>query len=82
MIDCLLTFDRRWDGILCPFIQHEEVRESIYLLVGGWCCRTNGRIIGLVGEEGVCEVVKIFLVQHQITSRPREVAVPAVVPCT
>lgn len=30
----------------------------------------------------VCEVVKIFLVQHQITTRPREVAVPAVVPST
>jgi hypothetical protein len=29
-----------------------------------------------------CEVVKIFLVQHQITIRPREVAVPAVVSST
>lgn len=44
----------------------------------GWrVAKSDGRI-GLVGEG--CQVVKIFLVQHQIPSRAREVAVPAVVP--
>lgn len=36
-----------------------------------------------MGEgQGGGEVVKIFLVQHQITIRPRELAVPAVVSST
>lgn len=34
------------------------------------------------GQGGGVEVVKIFLVQHQITIRPRELAVPAVVSST
>lgn len=36
----------------------------------------------LGGGRWVCEVVEIFLVQHQITTRLREVAVPAVVSST
>ena len=51
---------------MCSLIGGEERRED----------RPGG------GKGGGCEVVKICLVQHQITIRPREVAVPAVVSST